>query len=368
MTSKVATRRVGGHHIAFATLVIVLLGWAGIGVEPAWLNIDAFQFFAKADANAPRLVRMFAHDGEIGAIAWSPDGERIAAGGQLHRALIIWDARSGARLHTLDKEDGSITSVRWSGDGRYLAAGRKFTAATRSHVAINVWDARTGRRVHGFLGPDPARPEANDVRTGALAFSPDSILLAAGHLGAVSIHEVVTGRRLPIARGHVSIGKVVAFTADSRLVVTSGPAHGPVIQVFDAMSGISARSFTGGDQSPFALAVRPDGLEIASANFQQPEISVWDTGSGRIVRILTGHTWPIRALEYSRDGRFLASAAPGGGVMVWDARTGARLSSLPNPSEYVDCVAFSPDARYLAAPFERTVRIWDISNLHSPHE
>ena len=368
MTSKTATRRVGGHHIAFATLVIVLLGWAGIGVEPAWLDIDAFQFFAKADANAPRLVRMFAHDGEIGAIAWSPDGERIAAGGQLHRALIIWDARSGARLHTLDKEDGSITSVRWSGDGRYLAAGRMFTAATRSHVAINVWDAQTGRRVHGFLGPDPSRPEANDVRSGALAFSPDSALLAAGHLGAVSIHEVVTGRRLPIVKGHVSIGKVVAFTADSRLVATSGPAYGPVIQMFDAMSGMPVRSFTGGDQSPFALAVRSDGLEIASANFQQPEISVWDTGSGRIVRSLTGHTWPIRALEYSRDGRFLASAAPGGGVMVWDARTGARLSSLPNPSEYVDCVAFSPDARYLAAPFERTVRVWDISNLHSRHE
>jgi WD40 repeat protein len=368
MTSKAATRRVGGHHIAFATLVIVLLGWAGIGVEPAWLNIDAFQLFAKADANAPRLLRMFAHDGEIGAIAWSPDGEKIAAGGQLHRALIIWDARSGARLHTLDKEDGSITSVRWSGDGRYLAAGRRFTAATRSHVAINVWDAQTGRRVHGFLGPDPSRPEANDVRSGALAFSPDSTLLAAGHLGAVSIHEVVTGRRLPIARSHVSIGKVVAFSADSRLVLTSGPAPGPVIQVFDAMSGSPVRSFGGGDQSPFALAVRPDGLEIASANFQHPEISVWDTRSGRIVRTLTGHTWPIRALEYSRDGRFLASAAPGGGVMVWDARTGSRLASLPNPSEYVDCVAFSPDARYLAAPFERTVRVWDISILHSRHE
>ena len=54
--------------------------------------------------------------------------------------------------------------------------------------------------------------------------------------------------------------------------------------------------------------------------------------------------------------------------MVWNAKTGARLSSLPNPSEYVDCVAFSPDGRYLAAPFERTVRIWDISNLHSGHE
>lgn len=365
MTSKAATRRVSGHHIAFATLVIVLLGWAGIGVEPAWLNIDAFQFFAKAAADAPRLVRMFAHDGEIGAIAWSPDGERIAAGGQLHRALIIWDARSGARLHTLDKEDGSITSVRWSGDGRYLAAGRMFTAATRSHVAINVWDAQTGRRVHGFLGPDPARPEANDVRSGALAFSPDSTLLAAGHLGAVSIHEVVTGRRLPIVRGHVSVGMVVGFSSDSRFMVTSGPGPGPVIQTFDTMSGSLVRAVTGGDQTPFALAVRPDGLEISSASYKHPEISVWDAESGRIVRTLTGHTWPIRALEYSRDGRFLASAAPGGGVIVWDAKTGSRLSSLPNPSEYIDCVAFSPDARYLAAPFERTVRVWDISNLHS---
>ena len=368
MTSKAAMRRVGGHHIAFATLVIVLLGWAGIGVEPAWLNIDAFQFFAKGDANAPRLVRMFAHDGEIGAIDWSPDGEKIAAGGQLHRALIIWDSRTGARLRSLDKEDGSISSIRWSGDGRYLAAGRMFTAATRSHVAINVWDAQTGRRAHGFLGPDPSRPEANDVRSGALAFSPDSTLLAAGHLGAVSIHEVVTGRRLSIAKGHVSIGKVAAFAEDSRLVVTSGPGPGPVIHVFDAMSGTLVRSFAGGDQSPFALAVRPDGLEIASADFQHPEISVWATESGQIVRTLTGHTWPIRALEYSRDGRMLASAAPGGGVIIWDAKTGSRLSSLPNPSEYVDCVSFSPDGRYLAAPFGRTVRIWDISHLHSRDE
>ena len=48
MTSKAATSRVGGHHIAFATLVIVLLGWAGIGVEPAWLSIDAF-------ARSPRM-------------------------------------------------------------------------------------------------------------------------------------------------------------------------------------------------------------------------------------------------------------------------------------------------------------------------
>ena len=53
MTSKAATRRVGGHHIAFATLVIVLLGWAGIGVEPAWLTIDAFQFFAKRTRTRP---------------------------------------------------------------------------------------------------------------------------------------------------------------------------------------------------------------------------------------------------------------------------------------------------------------------------
>ena len=368
MTSKAATRRVGGHHIAFATLVIVLLGWAGFGVEPRWLEIDAFQFFAPRDARAPRLVRMFAHDGEVGAIAWSPDGERIAAGGQLHRALIIWDARTGARLHTLDKEDGSITSVRWSGDGRYLAAGRMFTAATRSHVAINVWDAQTGHRVHGFLGPDPSRPEANDVRSGALAFSPDSTLLAAGHLGALSIHELATGRRLSTARGHVSLGKVAAFTPDSRLVVTSGPGQGPVVQLFDATSGGLVRFFQGGDQSPFALALRPDGIEVASAGFQVPDISVWDMESGRIVRTLTGHTWPIRALEYSRDGRLLASAAPGGGVIVWDARTGSQLSMLPKPTEYIDCISFSPDGRYLAAPYERTVRIWDISHLLPTHE
>jgi len=198
-----------------------------------------------------------------------------------------------------------------------------------------------------------------------LAFSPDSTRLAAGHLGSVSVHEVATGRRLSVAAGHAARGKVAAFFENSQHVVTSGPGPGPVIQVLDAISGSVVRSFTGGDLSPLALAVRPGGLELASAGFRQTEINVWDVESGQITRTLIGHTWPIRALEYSRDGRFLASAAPGGGVIVWDAKTGARLSSLPNPSEYIDCLSFSPDGRYLAAPFQRTVRIWDISTLHS---
>ena len=364
--TKPTRKKQGWLRILLATVAIVALGWAGIGLDPTSLNLDGWRWFVEADSPKPRLVRVFAHDGEIGDIAWSPDGRKIAAGGQLHRALMIWDANTGALLHNLNREDGSISAVAWSPDGKYVAAGRWFTLSTRSHAAINIWDGETGRRVHNLLGPLPVAQGANDVPPRALSFSPDSTVLATGHRGAISIHEVASGRIITTVRGHGSIGRVVAFSPDGKQIVTSGEHEHAPIQVFDAATGVHLRSVSGAPERPLALAYRPDGREIATADRKRPIVTVWQVEGGRPLRTLIGHTHPIYALAYSRDAKLLASAAPGGGVIVWDAGTGERLLTLPSPSDFTDSLAFSPDGRYLAAPVERQVRIWDLSSIHPP--
>ncbi len=358
---KSPTRTQGWPRIVIATAAIVLLGWAGIGLDPMSLNLDGWRWIVEADAPKPRLVRVFAHDGEIGDVAWSPDGTKIAAGGQLHRALMVWEATSGALLHNLNKEDGSISAVAWSPNGRYMAAGRWFTLSTRSHVAINIWDADTATRIRNLLGPLPVGQGANDVPSRALSFSPDSTLLAAGHRDAISIHSVDTGRLVALARRH-GIGRVLAFSPDGKQIATSGSVEeGP--QLFDVLTGSHLRSLSADPARPVALAYRPDGREIATAVYQRATITLWDLEGRSSHRVLTGHTRPVYALRYSPDGRLLASAAPGGGVVIWSAHTGDRLLTLPNTSEYTDSLAFSPDGSLLAVPVERQVRIWDLSVL-----
>lgn len=352
-------------RILLATLAIVGLGWAGIGLDPANLNLDGWRWIVEADSPQPRLVRVFAHDGGIGDIAWSPDGEKIAAGGLLHNALMIWDANTGALVRRLDREHGSISSVAWSPDGRYVAAGRWFTEVSLGHVALNVWDASTGRRLHALVGPLPLGQGANNVPSRSLAFSPDSRLLAAGHRGAISIHDVETGQLKQILRGHRAVGIVLAF-GHSRMLATGGPDRVAPVQTFDVETGASLRAFAGDRETPFAIAYRPDGRVVATADFQRPVVTLWDAQVGNPTRDLPGHTAPIRALAYSPDGRFLASAAPGGGVIVWNAHSGERVTSLPNAKDLVYAIAFSPDARYLAAPVDKQVRVWDLSRVLPP--
>jgi WD40 repeat protein len=364
--TKSATREAtrGGRRrlrIVLATLTIVGLGWAGIGLDPASLNLDGWRWIVEADSRQPRLVRMFSHDGEIGAIAWSPDGTRIAAGGQLHRALMIWDARTGALLHKLDREDGSISAVDWSPDSRYVAAGRWFTRVSKSHAAINVWDAHSGRRVHNIQGPLPLDRGENDVRTHALRFSPNGTQLAAGHGGAVTVYDVESGRLIRAIQGHPGMGRAVSFSADGNEIVTTGPEKVAPIQVFDVSSGDRLRSYAADPQIPFAVAHRPDGAELASIDRQRSSVLIWRVASGQIVRMLQGHTKAVYAVTYARDGRLLGSAAPGGGVIVWDAASGEQLTTLPDPREHADSLTFSPDGRYLAVPVGKVVRIWDLA-------
>jgi WD40 repeat protein len=348
-------------RIVLATLAIVGLGWAGIGLDPASLNLDGWRWIVEADSHQPRLVRMFSHDGEIGAIAWSPDGTRIAAGGQLHRALMIWDARTGALLHRLDREDGSISAVDWSPDGRYVAAGRWFTRVSKSHAAINVWEAESGRRVQNIRAPLPLDRGENDVSTHALRFSPNGAHLAAGHRGGVTVHEVESGRLVRAIQGHPGMGRAVSFSADGKQITTTGPERVAPLQVFDVASGEHLRSYTADPRTPFAVAYRPDGAELASVDQQRTSVLIWDCGSGQISRVLQRHTKPVYAVAYNRDGRLLGSAAPGGEVIVWDVASGEHLTTLPNPREHTDSLAFSADGRYLAVPAGKVVRIWDLA-------
>jgi WD40 repeat protein len=356
----------GCGRILLATAAIIGLGWAGIGLDPANLNLDGWRWIVEADSPTPRLARVFAHDGEIGAIAWSPDGSKIAAGGPLHSAVMVWEASTGALLRSLNREFGGVSAVAWSPDGKTVAAGRKFTEVARGHVAVHVWDSETGRVLRSLLGPSPLGRGDNDVFTGALSFSPDGTLVAAGHRGSISIHEASTGRLVSVCRGHLATGKAVAFSPDGRQIATSGEYERSPVQLFDVQSGVRVGSMSGEPESPFGVAFRPDGKEIATVAFGNSRVTVWNVREGRPIRALTGHARPVYSVAYSSTGHLMASAAHAGGVIVWDSETGNRLLTLPNPHELTDVVAFSPDGRYLAVPLGRQVRIWDLSAVLRP--
>ena len=56
------------------------------------------------------------------------------------------------------------------------------------------------------------------------------------------------------------------------------------------------------------------------------DVVVWDLKAGRKVLTLRGHVNDVTALDFSRDGRLLASGGGDGVVRLWEVGTEASAS------------------------------------------
>jgi hypothetical protein len=92
----------------------------------------------------------------------------------------------------------------------------------------------------------------------------------------------------------------------------------------------------------------PDGKRLASASLDKT-VKVWDWTTGRQLLSFEKHAGAVRKVAFGRpDGKTLASAGDDRTVRVWDASTGTELlRPMPQKTE-VYSLSFSPDSKWLA--------------------
>jgi WD40 repeat protein len=109
-------------------------------------------------------------------------------------------------------------------------------------------------------------------------------------------------------------------------------------------------------QSALAFLV----LVYVIAEWRKPTGTATPNGSPPIAQVLLGHTGYVYSVDFSPDGRYLASGSRDGTVRLWSVASGQTVRVLRVNAGCPSSVRFSPDGRLLAAGVAFTARktIW----------
>jgi len=109
------------------------------------------------------------------------------------------------------------------------------------------------------------------------------------------------------------------------------------------------------------VAFSPDGKYVATASWDS-KANIWDAVSGAVVTTLPGHKGHVNSVSFSSDGKYVLTAAEDGTARVWEAWQTATPKLITTLKEAYEIVTadFSRDGAWIrTAGGEGKVRVWE---------
>ncbi|KAJ1477020.1 WD40-repeat-containing domain protein, partial [Baffinella frigidus] len=183
------------------------------------------------------------------AVAWSPDGRTIAS--LAGRALVVWDAATGALRYEMSAHSGPTRGLLFSASSEEIVTGGA------GCNLIKIWNVASGEMVGSLMG--------HTSSPNALAMS-----CMVWRFGAQDIDGDLAGRPLP--RG--GIERVICSGAtdgsvhvvSNGAVICSGATDGSV-HVHSAGTGAHLYAIGNVGEMPKGAAISPDGRTLAVCTF-----------------------------------------------------------------------------------------------------
>jgi serine/threonine protein kinase/WD40 repeat protein len=295
------------------------------------------------------------------ALAWSPDGRRLAASFTSSRQtaakgeVVILDPDLPQPLFRIEANGGVTTALAFGPDGRTLACGGE----DRTIELRDAGNFTLRKMCYGHNGP-----------VTSLAFTRDGHLVSGGKDTTVRVWDQGSGQEFFVRRGHYGPVRCLAIQ----------PENGPIysgsdditIKAWRAEASQESQTYPLHQGAASAVAFSPDGTALISVGWDGAVWRIDPTGAQR-PRLLLQERRPLRQVRFLPQSHTILAAGgedkPGledGTIRLLDAGDGRLSGELDTQLALVSSLSLSGDGLRLSVvgrtrQHQAAVQIWDLT-------
>ena len=365
------------------------------GVEPRLWNA----------ASGQQIAVLKGHTGIVLNAAFSPNGTRIVTASEDNTAR-LWNAFDGKEIAVLEGHTGIVLNAAFSPNSTNSTNSTHIITASVDTTA-RLWDAFYGKQI-------TALKHTKAVLNAA--FSPDGTRIVTLSLSYPDFTTARMWEKVDAKSGNTEVSKLryntwTAFSGNGTRMVTRAEDGGTVLVYEVGADGTwtEVTRLSHGNSELTGFVLSHDGTHIVT-NLKDETARVWEGGAdgtwistvpfslgeARLIGVAVSPNGIIRIVTTSGDGTALIWATSADGTwspidrlprgdneltdiaispdgtlivtiartkaLVWEAGTGAKITSLPARGQ-ITSVVFSPDStRIVTVSEELPARLWNAAN------